>query len=175
MGYVSAQLYVPPWRDLEGYVRLRLEEAVAEAELALKFLDQGLHRNAAGKAFQGWKALLAAAAARNKALVERRFPGAVRDKTRRPRSRADMIVALMPTGKLREVAGLLVEVYGWEILYLTGLALDLHDFQYNGLDSEGLASRYADLRDVERDVRHLAEKTREWADRLRAQSGEKGI
>lgn len=59
MGHVSAQLYVSPWRDLEGYVRLRLEGAVTEAELALKFLDQGLHRNAAGKAFQGWKALLA--------------------------------------------------------------------------------------------------------------------
>lgn len=79
-------------------------------------------------------------------------------------------MALMPTGRLREVAGLLVEAYGWEILYLTGLALDLHDFQYNGLYSEGLASRYADLRDVERGVRHLAEETKEWANRLRAQS-----
>lgn len=161
---------MPPWRDLEGYIRLRLEEAVAEAELALKFLEQGLHRNAAGKAFQAWKALLAAATAKNKPLVERRYPGVVRDKTRRARSRADMIVALMPTGKLREVAGLLVEVYGWEILYLTSLALDLHDFQHGGLDADGVASRYADLRDVERDIRHLAEKTREWADKLRAHS-----
>ncbi|MEM0277326.1 PaREP1 family protein [Pyrobaculum sp.] len=153
---------LPPWRGLEGYIRLRIGEAVAEAELALKFLEQGLHRNATGKAFQAWKALLVAAVAKHKPLVERRFPGVVRDKTRRARSRADMIVALMPTGKLREIAGLLVEVYGWEILYLTSLALDLHDFQYNGLDADGAASRYADLRDVERDIRHLAEKTREW-------------
>lgn len=159
--------FAPPWRDLEEYVSLRLEEAVAEAELALKFLAQDLYRNAAGKAFQGWKALLAATAARNKNLIEGKFPGVVRDKTHRVRSRADMIIALMPTTRMRDVAALLTEKYGWEILYLTDLALNLHDFQYNGLGPEGIASRYADLHYVEKDIRHLAEKTKEWAMRLR--------
>jgi hypothetical protein len=43
----------------EGYVEARLLEALVEARLALRFLEEGLTRNAAGKAFQAWKALLA--------------------------------------------------------------------------------------------------------------------
>jgi hypothetical protein len=53
-----------PWRDTTQYTKLRLEEAMQEAELALKFLDQGLHRNASGKVFQAWKAVVSAAAAK---------------------------------------------------------------------------------------------------------------
>ncbi len=37
-------------------------EAAYEADLALRFLEAGLYRNAAGKAFQAFKALLAALA-----------------------------------------------------------------------------------------------------------------
>ena len=44
----------------EGYVEARLQEALVETRLALRFLEEGLTRNAAGKAFQAWKALLAA-------------------------------------------------------------------------------------------------------------------
>jgi hypothetical protein len=44
----------------EGYVEARLLEALAEARLALEFLERGLTRNAAGKAFQAWKAFVAA-------------------------------------------------------------------------------------------------------------------
>lgn len=38
----------------------RLLEAVVEARLALHFVKEGLVRNAAGKAFQAWRAVLAA-------------------------------------------------------------------------------------------------------------------
>ena len=44
----------------EDYINARLLEALIEAKLALEFLNRGLVRNAAGKAFQAWKALLAA-------------------------------------------------------------------------------------------------------------------
>jgi len=44
----------------EKHVEARLLEALVEARLALRFLREGLTRNAAGKAFQAWKALLAA-------------------------------------------------------------------------------------------------------------------
>nr|WP_309544021.1 PaREP1 family protein [Pyrobaculum aerophilum] len=46
-----------PWRDIRRYVEIRISEALVEADLALRFLEEGLHRNAAGKAFQAWKAL----------------------------------------------------------------------------------------------------------------------
>ena len=44
----------------ERYVEARLLEALVEAGLALRFLREGLTRNAAGKAFQAWKAYMAA-------------------------------------------------------------------------------------------------------------------
>jgi hypothetical protein len=155
-----ALTYAPPWRDISQYVKIRLEEALREAELALKFLEQGLHRNATGKAFQAWKALLAAVAAQHREAIARRYAGAVRDKTGRLRSRADVVIALMPTTKMREVASALEEV--WKRAHITDIALNLHEFQYNGLDPEGIASRYSNLADVEKDIKYLAEKTIEW-------------
>ena len=44
----------------ESYVEARLLEALVETRLALRFLREGIARNAAGKAFRAWKALLAA-------------------------------------------------------------------------------------------------------------------
>lgn len=44
----------------EDYVTARLPESILEARLSLEFLGKGLIRNAAGKAFQSWRALLAA-------------------------------------------------------------------------------------------------------------------
>jgi hypothetical protein len=38
--------------------RPRLLEANYEVEIARKFLDEGLIRNAAGEAYQAWKALV---------------------------------------------------------------------------------------------------------------------
>ncbi|MFP3240421.1 MAG: PaREP1 family protein, partial [Caldivirga sp.] len=109
-----ALTHTPPWLDTSQYIKLRLEEAVQEAELALKFLDQGLHRNASGKVFQAWKAMISAAAAKNRELIARHYTGVVRDRTGKVRSRADLIIALMPTTRLREVASMLEEVYGKE-------------------------------------------------------------
>jgi len=42
------------------YASARLLEALAEAKLAMDFLKRGLTRNAAGKTFQAWRAVLAA-------------------------------------------------------------------------------------------------------------------
>ncbi|MFP3237800.1 MAG: PaREP1 family protein [Caldivirga sp.] len=161
-----ALTHTPPWLDTSQYIKLRLEEALQEAELALKFLDQGLHRNASGKVFQAWKAMISAAAAKNRELIARHYTGVVKDRTGRVRSRADIIIALMPTIRLREVASMLEEVYGRELIHLTDIALNLHEFQYNGLDPEDIVSRYTNLNDVEKDIKYLAEKTIEWVKRL---------
>ncbi|QXJ35204.1 PaREP1 family protein [Saccharolobus shibatae] len=49
-----------PWFDIIGYKRTRIEEASFESKIAEEFLKEVLLRNAAGKAFQVWKALLGA-------------------------------------------------------------------------------------------------------------------
>ena len=102
--------------------------------------------------------MVSAAAAKNRELIAKHYTGTLRDRT--------LIIALMPTTRLREVASILEEVYGKEILHLTDLALNLHEFQHNDLDPEGVVSRYTNLNDVEKDIRYLAEKTIEWVKRL---------
>ena len=49
-----------PQRDPVGYASARALEALLEALLALRFLEEGYTRNAAGKAFQAWRALTGA-------------------------------------------------------------------------------------------------------------------
>ena len=49
-----------PRPTMEDFVSVRLLESLIEVKLVLEFLHRGLIRNAAGKAFQAWKALLAA-------------------------------------------------------------------------------------------------------------------
>ncbi|WP_349681932.1 PaREP1 family protein [Caldivirga sp. UBA161] len=48
-----------PWIDAGKYQEDRFREALYEAELAERFLQNGLLRNAAGKAFQAVKAYAA--------------------------------------------------------------------------------------------------------------------
>ena len=68
-----------PWRDAEEYRRDRLLETRYEAELALKFLEAGLYRNAAGKAFQAWRALLAAIAVNYSEELAKKVQGCQED------------------------------------------------------------------------------------------------
>jgi Archaeal PaREP1/PaREP8 family. len=81
-------------------VEIRLQEATAEAELALRFLEEGLHRNAAGKAFQAWKAALAAAAALARDEMLKRYGGKVATREGAEVELADWLISLMPTGKM---------------------------------------------------------------------------
>ena len=158
---------VHPWRDLRRYVEIRLQETLAEAELALRFLEEGLHRNAAGKAFQAWKAALAAAAALARDEMLRRYRGKVATREGAEVELADWLIALMPTGRMWEVARALRHSYGDAVVLLTALALNLHEVQYNGLDESGVLSKYSTLQQVEEDVKELAKRTAEFAEALR--------
>jgi len=115
----------------EGYVEARLLEALGEAGLALKYLERGLTRNAACKAFQAWKALLAALLRleleRLKALAK------TEEERRWLESRA---VPRVPTAKMKELSHLLRDVGHEGISFVTALALDLHDYQYHGPDPD---------------------------------------
>ena len=158
---------VHPWRDLRRYVEIRLQEVAAEAELALRFLEEGLYRNAAGKAFQAWKAALAAAAALARDELLRKYRGKVATREGAEVELADWLIALMPTGKMWEVALDLRRIYGNVVVLLTALALNLHEVQHNGLDESGILSKYSTLQQVKEDIKELAQRTAEFAEALK--------
>jgi len=134
----------------EGYVEARLLEALGEARLALEYLERGLTRNAACKAFQAWKAFMAALLRleleRLKALAkteeERRWLG----------SKA---VPRVPTTKMKELSRLLRDVGHEGITFVTDKALDLHDYQYHGPDPDIALSKYTTRESAAADVVEL--------------------
>jgi hypothetical protein len=128
--------------------------------------SESLYRNAAGKAFQAWKAALAAAAlARDEMLKRYRGKAATREGAEvEP---ADWLIALMPTDRMWEVARVLRLIYGDVVVLLTALALNLHEVQHNGLDESGVLSKYSTLQQVEEDVKELAQRTAQFAEALK--------
>ncbi len=133
-----------------AYVEARLLEALAEARLALEFLERGLTRNAACKAFQAWKALLAALLRleleKLKAIVK------TEEERRWLESRA---VPRTPTAKMKELSRLLKDVGHEGITFVTALALDLHDYQYHGPDPDMALSKYTTRESAAADVVEL--------------------
>jgi len=131
----------------EGYIEARLLEALGEARLALEYLERGLTRNAACKAFQAWKALLAALLRleleRLKALAK------TEEERRWLESKA---VPRIPTTKMKELGRLLEEVGHYGISAWTAVALDLHDYQYNGPDPDMALSKYTTRESAAADV-----------------------
>jgi Archaeal PaREP1/PaREP8 family. len=131
----------------EGYIKARLLEALGEARLALEYLERGLTRNAACKAFQAWKALLAALLRleleRLKALAK------TEEERRWLESRA---VPRVPTTKMKELSRLLEEVGQEGIPFVTALALDLHEYQYHGPDPDMALSKYTTRESAAADV-----------------------
>jgi hypothetical protein len=131
----------------EGYVEARLLEALVEARLALRFLEEGLTRNAAGKAFQAWKALLAALLRLE--LEKLKALAKTEEERRWLESKA---VPRVPTTKMKPLARLL-EAMGHDGLALwTGNVLLLHDYQYHGPDPSGELSKYATREDAVADI-----------------------
>jgi hypothetical protein len=134
----------------EGYVEARLLEALGEARLALEYLERGLTRNAACKAFQAWKALLAALLKleldKLKALAK------TEEERRWLESKA---VPRVPTTKMKELSRLLKEAGHEAITAWTDKALDLHDYQYHGPDPDMALSKYATRESAAADVVEL--------------------
>jgi DNA repair exonuclease SbcCD ATPase subunit len=139
-----------PKPSLEGYIEARLLEALGEARLALEYLERGFTRNAACKAFQAWKALLAALLRleleRLKALAK------TEEEKRWLESRA---VPRVPTTKMKELSRLLKEAGHETITAWTDKALDLHDYQYHGPDPDMALSKYTTRESAAADVVEL--------------------
>jgi thermostable 8-oxoguanine DNA glycosylase len=133
-----------------AYVEARLLEALGEARLALEFLERSLTRNAACKAFQAWKALLAALLRleldKLKAVVK------TEEERRWLESRA---VPRVPSAKMKELSRLLRDVGHEGITFVTDKALDLHDYQYHGPDPDAVLSKYTTRESAAADVVEL--------------------
>jgi hypothetical protein len=147
----------------EGYVEARLLEALAEARLALEFLERGLTRNATGKAFQAWKALLAALLRleleKLKAIVK------TEEEKRWLESKA---VPRVPTTKMKELSRLLRDVGHEGITFVTDKALDLHDYQYHGPDPDMALSKYTTRESAAADVVELIQELTRRIEALRS-------
>jgi len=156
-----------PWRDSQKYLEGRWMEAAYEADLAIRFLEAGLYRNAAGKAFQAFKALLAALAVKYRDALAQRYPGWRRLKSGKAVEAVDWAIAVMPTGLTLEVARDISQLAGRELLHYVNVALNLHEFQHNGLDRSGVLGRYTRLESVAEDVKTLVQYVREAVERLR--------
>lgn len=140
-----------PWFNLEAYKKTRLEEAKYEAEIARKFLEQNLIRNAVGKAFQAWKALVAALAVDKRNELEKLYPGYVKIRGNKRVKRVDWVILIMPTTLLKEVAMIISD----EVNNFTNMALLLHQYQYNGPDKEGVVSFYRSDEMAKQDILRL--------------------
>jgi len=136
-----------PKPDDERYVEARLLEALVEAGLALEFLERGLTRNAAGKAFQAWKALLAALLrlelGRLKALAKSDGERRWLESTAVPR---------VPTTKMKPLARLLEEVGHGGVSLWTDRILLLHDYRHHGPDPDMALSKYTTREEAAADV-----------------------
>jgi thermostable 8-oxoguanine DNA glycosylase len=139
-----------PKPSSEGYIEARLLEALAEARLALEYLERGLTRNAACKAFQAWKALLAALLRLE--LEKLKALAKTEEERKWLESKA---VPRIPTTKMKELSRLLRDIGHEGIAFVTALALDLHDYQYHGPDPDMALSKYTTRESAAADVVEL--------------------
>ena len=138
-----------PRRDPLGYAAARVLEALLEAVLALEYLEKGYTRNAAGKAFQAWRALTGALLALEKIKLEKY----VSDEERK--WLIEIAIPRVPSSRLKPLSRL-VERAGYEhFSAYTDKALDLHDYQYHGPDPSGELSKYPDEGDAVEDILSL--------------------
>jgi hypothetical protein len=161
----------------EAYVETRLLEALGEARLALRFLEEGLTRNAACKAYQAWRALLAALLRleldKLKALAK------TGEERRWLESKA---VPRVPTSRMVALS-LLLEKAGHEaVTAWTSMALDIHDYQYHGPDPDMALSKFRNREEAAEYTRRLAAEVARrvealrgrvrWGDELEKELGE---
>jgi len=144
------------------YASARILEALVEARLALDFLERGLTRNAAGKAFQAWRAVLAALL---KLELDRLKALAKTEEERRWLE--EKAVPRVPTTKMLSLSQLLKELGYREVPAWTSLALDLHDYQYHGPDPDMASSKYRTREEAAYFVKSLVEAVAEYAERLK--------
>lgn len=134
--------------------------AALEALLALRFLEEGCTRNAAGKAFQAWRALSGALLALERDKILERL-----ESEEQRRWLLEKAVPRVSTSRLKALAQLLEETGIPYYNPLTSTALDLHDYQYHGPDPAAELSKYTSPEEAARDILYLLEKLAEIAEK----------
>ena len=133
----------------ESYVEARLLEALVEARLALRFLREGIAKNAAGKAFQAWKALLATLL---RLELER-----LRTLAKTEEEKKWLKTAIsVPTTKMKTLSNMLEDLGHAGLAFATSAASDLHDYQCHGPDPDTALSKYAAREEAAVDIVRLA-------------------
>jgi len=145
------------------YASARLLEALVEARLALEFLRRGLTRNAAGKAFQAWRAVLAALL---KLELERLKAVAKTEEERRWLE--EKAVPRVPTSKMVPLSLMLEEVGYRDVAFITSHALNLHDYQYHGPDPDMALSKYRTREEAALAVKSLVKAVVRYAEALKS-------
>jgi len=144
------------------YASARLLEALVEARLALDFLKRGLTRNAAGKAFQAWRALLAALLRleldKLKALAK------TEEERRWLEERA---VPSVPTTRMMSLSLMLKELGYGDIVVWTSHALSIHGYQYHGPDPDMALSIYRTREEAASAIKELARAVARYAEELK--------
>lgn len=148
-----------PKPSSEDYATARLLEALVEARLALEFLSRGLVRNAAGKAFQAWRALLAALL---RLELDKLLKAAKTDEERKW-----LVERAVPTTRMKLLSQMLEGVGHVGIVAWTNTALLLHEYQYHGPDPDLAASMYRNKEEAARDVELLVAELARRADGLK--------
>ncbi|BES81681.1 PaREP1 family protein [Pyrodictium abyssi] len=133
-----------------GYASARVLEALLEGILALEFLKRGYTRNAAGKAFQAWRALVAALLALEKPALDR----LVEDEKSRRRLE-ETGIPRVPTARLKPLSRLLEQAGYRYIRSHTDKALDLHDYQLHGPDPDLELSKYPGEEEARQDILYI--------------------
>ncbi|MEM4763576.1 MAG: PaREP1 family protein [Pyrobaculum sp.] len=162
--YESLEKPLPKPSAVE-YASARLLEALVEALLALEFLERGLVRNAAGKAFQAWRAVLAALL-----RLELERLKAVAKTEEEKRWLEERAVPKVPTSRMVALS-LALETLGYaDVSAWTDRALNLHDYQYHGPDPDMALSKYRSRGEAAASVRSLVGAVVRYVEQLRAKT-----
>ena len=139
-----------PKPTTEDYINARLLEALTEAYLAVRFLNDGLVRDAAGKAFQAWRALLAS-------LLRLELDKLLQVvKTEEEKKwLVSKAIPRIPSSKMKALSQMLEEIGHSGVLAWTTVALGLHDYQYNGPNPDMALSKYRNREEAAIDIRYL--------------------
>lgn len=152
-----------PRPTTEDYASARLLEALVEAGLALEFLKRGLTRNAAGKVFQAWRAILAALL---RLELDRLKAIAKTDEERRWLE--ERAVPKIPTTKMIPLSQMLSSIGYTEITAWTSMALEIHDYQYYGPDPDMAMCKFRTREEASMAIVGLVKTIVEYVNNLRS-------